>query len=169
MNELYPFQGQFLELDRLRYHYLDEGQGEPLVMLHGNPTWSFYYRQLVVALRDRYRCIVPDHIGCGRSEKPGDDQYSYRLEQRVADLEQLLKQLGVDQKITLVLHDWGGMIGMAYACRHLQQIHRLVIFNTAAFRLPPGKRFPRSLWLCRNTPLGPFLVLLRSSMKSETG
>ena len=89
----YPFTGHYLDLDGLRYHYLDEGAGEPVVMVHGNPSWSFYYRNLVLALRERYRCIVPDHIGCGFSDKPGDDRYDYTLARRVDDLERLIDHL----------------------------------------------------------------------------
>ncbi len=151
-------QGQFLDLQGLRYHYLDEGRGEPVVMLHGNPTWSFYYRELVRGLRGEYRTVVPDHIGCGLSDKPGDDRYEYTLGRRVEDLEALLDYLGLRENLTLVLHDWGGMIGMAYAHRHPERVKRLVVLNTAGFRMPAGKRLPRSLWLFRNTPLGPLLI-----------
>ena len=158
ISKYYPFAGRFLELDRLRLHYLDEGSGEPVVMLHGNPTWSFYYRNLALALRDHYHCIVPDHMGCGLSDKPGDDHYDYTLERRVADLERLLEHLGIDSGITLVLHDWGGMIGMTYAVRNPQRIKRLVILNTAAFHLPKEKRFPLPLRICRDTMLGAILV-----------
>jgi haloalkane dehalogenase len=153
----YPFPGRFFGRHGLRLHYLDEGAGAPVVMLHGNPTWSFHYRRLVLALRDSFRVVVPDHIGCGRSDKPGDDRYSYRLAQRIDDLEALLDHLGIGNDITLVVHDWGGAIGMGYAVRHPERIARLVVFNTAAFLPMPGKRLPWSLWLCR-TPLGPLLV-----------
>ncbi|SNB46803.1 alpha/beta fold hydrolase [Geobacter sp. DSM 9736] len=158
VTDLYPFSGNYLDLDGIRYHYLDEGSGEPVVMLHGNPTWSFYYRNLVLALRGGYRTIVPDHIGCGLSDKPGDDLYDYTLERRVDDLERLLDRLGITSGITLVLHDWGGMIGMTYATRHPERIKRLVILNTAAFHLPAEKPFPLALRICRDTRLGTFLV-----------
>jgi len=155
----YPFTGQAIPLHgNLRYHYLDEGTGPPLVMVHGNPTWSFYYRNLVLGLRDKYRCIVPDHIGCGMSDKPTDAQYRFTLEQRARDLEALLDHLGVTKDITLVLHDWGGMIGMTYAHWHPERIARLVILNTSAFHKPEEKSLPWSIWLARNTPLGPWLV-----------
>lgn len=154
----YPFIGKQLDLDGLRYHYLDEGTGSPVVMVHGNPSWSFYYRNLVLALRDRHRCIVPDHIGCGLSDKPGDNRYEYTLSRRVNDLEQLLEQLGVTENITLVVHDWGGMIGMAYAVRHPERIKRIVILNTGAFHLPESKPFPLGLRICRDTVLGTLLV-----------
>lgn len=156
--EQYPFTGKFLALKSgVQMHYLDEGKGKPVVMLHGNPSWSFYYRHLALALRDHNRVIVPDHIGCGLSDKPGDDRYDYTLKSRVDDLEFLLDSLGVNEKITLVVHDWGGMIGMTYAARHPERIEKLVILNTGAFFLPEGKSFPAPLRLCR-TPLGALLI-----------
>jgi haloalkane dehalogenase len=157
--ELYPFEGKYLSLSKgVRLHYLDEGHGEPVVMLHGNPTWSFFYRNLISGLRDSYRTITPDHVGCGLSDKPDDRVYDYTLRRRVEDLETLLEHLRLHEGLTLVLHDWGGMIGMAYAHRHPGRVRRLVVLNTAAFRLPWGKKLPWSLWLCRNTPAGPLLV-----------
>jgi pimeloyl-ACP methyl ester carboxylesterase len=158
LKKYYPFTGNYLDLNGLAYHYLDEGAGDPVVMVHGNPSWSFYYRNLVLALRDRYRCIVPDHMGCGFSDKPGDDRYDYTLSRRVNDLERLLDHLQLDRDITLVVHDWGGMIGMAYAVRHPERIKRLVILNTAAFHLPKEKPFPLGLKICRDTLLGTLLV-----------
>lgn len=155
---LYPFDGHVFDLDGLRYHYLDEGAGEPVVMLHGNPTWSFYYRDLVKALRSDYRAIVPDHIGCGYSDKPDDSDYSYTLTRRVDDLEALLEHLEVERDLTLVCHDWGGMIGMAYAVRHPERIRRIVLMNTAAFHLPDHMKMPPSLSFVRDTPLGSFFV-----------
>ena len=156
--ELYPFSGKFATLrGGLKMHYLDEGSGPTVVMLHGNPSWSFYYRDLALALRGGCRVIVPDHIGCGLSDKPGDDRYEYTLESRVEDIEALLDGLGLKEKITLVVHDWGGMIGTAYAARHPERIEKLVILNTGAFFLPSGKTFPPALRLCR-TPLGAWLI-----------
>ena len=155
---LYPFTSHTLDLSGLRYHYLDEGRGDALVMLHGNPTWSFYYRNLVLGLRDAYRTIVPDHIGCGLSDKPDDLKYEYSLRRRVADLETLLDHLELRENLTLVLHDWGGMIGMAFAHRHPERIKRLVLLNTAAFPLPTTTSLPWSLWWCRTPLIGPLLV-----------
>jgi len=157
-SELYPFASHFFDARGVQMHYLDEGAGEPVVMLHGNPTWSFYYRALVKGLRDSYRVIVPDHIGCGLSEKPDDTPYSYTLARRVDDLDALLEQLDIRENVTLVLHDWGGMIGMGWASRHPERVRRLIVLNTAAFHLMPGKRLPWSLWVVRNKPLGPLLV-----------
>jgi haloalkane dehalogenase len=142
----------------LRLHYIDEGSGEPVVMLHGNPTWSFLYRHLIDRLRGSHRVVVPDHIGCGRSEKPDDSRYRYRLASRVDDLELLLDHLGLDRDLTLVLHDWGGMIGLTYAARHPARIARLVVSNTAAFHKPPARPLPRTLAICRDSTLGTFLV-----------
>jgi haloalkane dehalogenase len=146
-------------------HYLDEGPRDapPVLMVHGNPTWSFYYRNLVLALRETHRCIVPDHIGCGLSDKPGLDAYDYRLASRVADLGRLIDHLQLTQPmtlpITLVVHDWGGMIAMAWAVQHAESIGKLVILNTAAFPMPKEKRFPPALALARNSRLGAWLVL----------
>jgi len=142
----------------IRMHFRDEGSGDPVVMVHGNPTWSFFYRGLVAALRDRHRCVVPDHVGMGLSDRPGDGAYAYTLRTRVDDLEALLEHAGVEERVTLVLHDWGGMIGMAWAARHPDRVARLVVLNTAAFRLPEGKALPRELRWVRSTPLGPLLV-----------
>jgi haloalkane dehalogenase len=158
----YPFESRFLDRGGLRLHYLDEGNGDPVIMLHGNPTWSFYYRRLVVALRNRFRCIVPDHIGCGFSDKPQPPRYDYSLQSRIDDLAALLDQLGIRENVTLVLHDWGGMIGMAWAARHVRAVQRLVILNTAAFHLPKSKRLPFRLWLGRNTRLGAWLIRSRN-------
>lgn len=156
--ELYPFTGKyFTTKSGARLHYLDEGSGRPVVMLHGNPTWSFYYRNLVPALSGGRRVIVPDHIGCGLSDKPGDDVYDYTLKSRADDLEALLDSLGVREDVTLVLHDWGGMIGMTWAARHPERVKRLVLLNTGAFFLPPEKPFPPAMWLAR-TALGTLLV-----------
>lgn len=153
----YEFESHFVEIDHLRMHYLDEGHGDTVVMLHGNPNWSYYYRNLVVALRDRYRCLVPDHIGCGLSDKPTDDRYEYSLARRVSDLEKWLEHCQATKDLTLVVHDWGGMIGMAFATKYPERIRRLVILNTGAFHLPKRKPVPWQLKLARS-PLGALLV-----------
>lgn len=158
MHKLYPFADHYFDLDGLRYHYWDEGQGAPVVMLHGNPTWCFYYRKLVSALSPTYRCLVPDHIGCGLSDKPGESRYNYTLSRRVEDLERWLDHLGITENITLIVHDWGGMIGMTYATRHPERIKRLVVLNTAGFHLPKTKKFPWLLWLAGKSPVSEFLV-----------
>lgn len=158
LRRLYPFASRFLDVGGHRCHVIDEGAGAPLVMVHGNPTWSFYFRDLLREFRLTHRVIAWDHIGCGLSDRPTDAEYPYRLQRRVEDMAALLDQLGVRERITLVLHDWGGMIGMAWASRHPERVRRLVLLNTAAFGLPPGKRLPWQLGIVRNTPLGPLLV-----------
>jgi haloalkane dehalogenase len=157
----YPFTGQHLQVrPGIQMHYLDEGprDGEVIVMLHGNPSWSYYWRHLVLALRGRYRCIVPDHIGMGWSDKPGDDRYAYTLQSRVEDVGTLLEHLGIRDNITLAVHDWGGMIGFGWALSHAAAVKRLVITNTAAFPLPAAKRMPWQLRLGRDSALGALLI-----------
>jgi haloalkane dehalogenase len=131
---------------------VDEGSGEPVLLLHGNPTWSFYYRNLISALAPRFRVIAPDHIGCGLSDKPDRHRYAYRLENRVADLESLINRVAPDGPLTLVVHDWGGMIGMAFALRHLARIRRMIVTNTSGFLPPAGKPIPLRLRLIRDFP-----------------
>lgn len=158
LHQFYNFEPHYLTINGFRYHYIDEGHGEPVILLHGNPSWSFMYRTLINALRSDYRVIAPDHMGCGLSDKPGSDKYSYSLEQRIVDLEQLLDNLGISTDITLVMHDWGGPIGMGYAGRHVQAINRLVVLNTAAFLPPGGKRFHWSLRIGRTPPFDVLLI-----------
>ncbi len=155
----YDFASHCFERCGYRLHYLDEGLGEPLVMLHGNPTWSFLYRKFVRGLRGSYRVIVPDHAGCGLSDTPPESAYRYTLSSRVADLEALLDHLGLTRPLTLFLHDWGGLIGMGYAARHPESVSRLVIFNTAGFLLPPGRRLHWSLKFARDSSLAAWLIL----------
>lgn len=145
--------------------YLDEGpsDGELVVMLHGNPSWSYLWRHLVSGLSDRYRCIVPDHIGMGLSDKPDDapdaqPRYDYTLQSRVDDLDRLLQHLGITGPITLAVHDWGGMIGFGWALSHHAQVKRLVITNTAAFPLPPEKPMPWQIAMGRHWRLGEWFI-----------
>jgi len=140
---LYPFEPHYHAVGEHRLHYLDEGDGEPVLMLHGNPTWSFYYRRLATALKDTHRVVAPDHMGCGFSDKPQD--YPYTLSTHIENLESLVAGLGLE-RITLVLHDWGGAIGMGYAVRHPEHIARIVVLNTAAFFVD---RVPLRIRVCR--------------------
>ena len=154
--------------------YLDEGprDGEVVVMLHGNPSWSYYWRTLVAGLCDpafgkQYRCIVPDHVGMGLSDKPDDyrassPRYDYTLQSRVDDLEALLRHAGVDDDtpVTLAVHDWGGMIGFGWALKHAAQVKRLVILNTAAFPMPAAKPMPWQIALGRDYFVGELVIRL---------
>ncbi len=158
--DLYPFASNWLEVDGMRMHYLDEGPADaPIVlMVHGNPTWSFYYRNLVLALRDKFRCIVPDHIGCGLSVKPSAADYPYTLQRRISDLEALMLHIKAEAPVHMIVHDWGGMIGFGWATQHPDMIGAMVVANTAAFPLPAEKKLPAALWLVRNTKVGALLV-----------
>lgn len=131
MNNLYPFKSNFFKLQNdLSLHYLDEGKGHPILMLHGNPTWSFYYRNLVNEFSKSHRIIVPDHIGCGFSDKP--QHYEYTLKQHIDNLEKLVSFLKLKDFI-LVVHDWGGAIGFGLLERHPDLVNKIVILNTAAY------------------------------------
>lgn len=140
----YPFAGNTIDQPAtpssgkpVKMHYIDEGSGPVVLMLHGNPTWSFYYRNLVKELSAAgYRCVVPDHVGCGLSDKPAD--YPYTLKRRIEDVERLLDHLGID-RFSLVVHDWGGAIGCGVAGRRADSVEKIVLLNTAAFI---SKRIP---------------------------
>ena len=150
--EIYPYAAHYLNLKPHRYHYLDEGVGETLLFLHGNPTWSFYYRTLIQGLKNSYRCIAPDPIGCGLSDKP--QEYDYTLSTHIDNLEKLVDALGL-KNITLVMHDWGGAVGMGFATRRPDTVKRLVLFNTAAFLSP---RIPWRIDICRGSVIGPIAI-----------
>lgn len=165
LQPFYPFAPQrFTTPGGARMSYLDEGgrgQGsvpvsapltEAVLMLHGNPTWSFYYRDLVKTLAPSFRCIVPDHIGMGLSEKP--ETYAYTLGQRIDDIAALVAHLGLT-RVHLVVHDWGGAIGFGFAARHPDLIGRIVILNTGAF---PSTRIPARIALCKSAFPGTALV-----------
>ena len=162
----YPFTSHRLDVrPGVGMHFLDEGprDADVIVMLHGNPSWSYYWRHLVLGLRDRYRCIVPDHIGMGLSDKPDDakraaPRYDYTLASRIEDLQTLLAHLGIDGPVTLAVHDWGGMIGFGWALEHRAQVGRLVITNTAAFPMPAAKPMPWQIALGRDYTVGEWVV-----------
>ncbi len=140
VREVYPWTSHWLSVDGGRMHYIDEGPKDAPVMLcvHGNPTWSFYWRVLVQKFAGEFRVIVPDHIGCGLSDKPQD--WDYRLTNHVENLQTLIDTLSL-QDITLVVHDWGGAIGMGVATHQPSRFSRFVVTNTAAFlskSIPPS-------------------------------
>ncbi len=149
---LYPFASREIRLDGHRYHYVDEGQGEVLLLVHGNPTWSFYWRELIRGLSGDYRVIAVDHIGCGLSDKPAG--YSYRLARHAENLARFVDELDLDD-VTLMAHDWGGAIGLSAALRAEQRYRRFVMFNTAAFR---SRLMPWRIRVCRTPVLGKLAV-----------
>lgn len=148
----YPFSSHFATVDGHRLHYLDEGEGRVIVMVHGNPTWSYYYRHLVAALSRTHRVIAVDHLGCGLSDKP--QAYPYRLANHISNLEALLQQLGVFS-YSLIVHDWGGAIGLGVAGKNPAVLEKLVVLNTAAFR---SHLIPWRIRVCRWPLLGSLLV-----------
>ncbi len=148
----YGFTSHYLTLSPGRIHYLDEGQGTPVVLVHGNPTWSYYYRDLVTQLAHRYRVVVPDHIGCGLSDKPA--KYDYTLENHIDNLLSLLDHLSIRQT-SMVVHDWGGPIGLGAVVEGGIELEKLAILNTAAYR---STRIPLRIRICRWPVLGKLLV-----------
>jgi pimeloyl-ACP methyl ester carboxylesterase len=152
---LYPFASQFAEIGGQRMHYLDEGRGPTLLLVHGNPTWSFHWRELIVGLRPKHRLVAPDHIGCGLSDKP--QSYNYRLAQHIDNLVQLIETLNLCE-ITLLAQDWGGAIGLGAALRVPDRFSRFVLFNTAAFRSTRETKIPWRIRICRTLLLGTFAV-----------
>lgn len=150
----YPFAGNTLDLKNgVKMHYLDEGSGPVVILLHGNPTWSFYFRNLIKQLTaEGFRCIVPDHVGCGLSDKPED--YAYTLEQRIEDVDSLIHRLGLNS-YSLVLHDWGGAIGCGVAVKRPYAVDKIVLLNTAAFL---SKRIPLRIAAIKIPVMGEFII-----------
>jgi haloalkane dehalogenase len=136
----YPFMGKLFNQPMGLMHYLDEGSGDPIVMVHGNPGWSFEFRHLVKAMAGSHRCIVPDHIGFGFSEKPYS--WDYLPQHHAENLERLLDHLNL-QQITFVFNDWGGPIAMHYALKHPERVKHLVILNTWLWDVSDDKHFRR--------------------------
>jgi haloalkane dehalogenase len=150
--EQYPFESHYLQLGAARLHYVDEGTGRPLLMVHGNPTWSFYWRRLVQHFRTRYRVIAVDHIGCGWSDKPQD--YPYTLQTHIDNLATLVESLQLADT-TLVAHDWGGAIGLGTVVAQPPRFRSLVLLNTGAF---PPPYIPWRIRACRIPGLGTWCV-----------
>ena len=137
----YPFASRWVEIDGARMHYLDEGQGPTVLMVHGTPTWSFLYRHLVTGLRDRFRCVVPDHLGFGLSDKPAGD--AYRPQDQSRRLAMFADALGLGE-VTLVVHDFGGPIGLAWALERPEDVRHLVLFNTWMWSFAGERRYERA-------------------------
>ncbi len=148
----YPFESHYIDIGGYNYHYVDEGEGTPILMVHGNPTWSFFYRRLIKAYSKQYRVIAPDHMGCGLSEKP--QHYDYHLENHIDNLETLILRLNL-RRITLIVHDWGGAIGLGCAIRHQHRFARIIIMNSTAFTVP---KFPWYIHFLRTPVIGDFFV-----------
>lgn len=158
LHTLYPFTSRAMRLppsdnDANVLHYVDEGEGEVILCLHGNPTWSFFYRNVIKEFRQSHRVIALDHLGCGASSKP-QTGFDYRLAGHIDNLEHFIATLGL-KNITLVLHDWGGAIGMGWAVRHPDAVKRIILLNTAAFR---SVDIPKRIAVCKTPGIGEAMI-----------
>ena len=150
----YPFTSRVHHAHGSRLHYVDEGPRDapPIVCVHGNPTWSFAFRRILRAFSTTHRVIAIDHLGCGLSEKPLEGEYT--LARHAENLASLVRALDL-RDVTLVMHDWGGAIGMGFARREPERVSRIFAMNTAAFR---SASMPLRIRACRWPAIGPFLV-----------
>ncbi len=167
----YDFESRFLKLDSVRMHYVDpseqRGSAEPILMVHGNPTWSYFYRRQIRQLSDRYRPIAVDHVGCGLSDKPKD--YPYCLDTHISNLCRLIDELDL-RNVVLMAHDWGGAIGLGALLRRRERFKRIVLFNTGAF---PPNYIPFRIRVCRWPLFGKigvqgFNLFARAAIKMAT-
>lgn len=156
----FPFEPRwFTTGDGVQIHYVDEGprDGEPIVMLHGNPTWSYLYRRFVSAFADAgYRAVAHDQMGFGRSEKPPRES-EYRIDRQARHFGELMDHLRLDG-ITLIFSDFGGPVGLGWAVDHPERIRRLVVFNSYTGWIPPGQKMPGVFKLIRGRTTGPLIV-----------
>ena len=159
IRQQWPWQPRFARVNGWRMHYVDEGTGDPVVLLHGNPTWGFLYRDFVEPLtRAGHRVVIPDMIGFGLSEKPTREE-AHSLDGHIANLTALLRQLDL-RRITLVCHDWGGPTGLGFAFSNSNRVAALVVMSTWAWPLPPAEFHTRIFpWRMMHAPLvGPYLL-----------
>ena len=155
-DELYPFESRFFETaDGHLMHYVDEGDGDPIVFLHGNPAWSFEFRHLISELRGEYRCIAPDHIGFGLSSR-SDNPLDYGPQAHARRTTELLEHLDATG-FTLFLTDWGGPIGLAFARQHPDRVKKVVIANTWCWSVAGDPHFARFSWFMRSLA-GQFMI-----------
>jgi haloalkane dehalogenase len=137
----FPFKPNYVEQDGLRMHYVDEGRGDGVLLLHGEPTWSFLYRKMMPRLAQVARVLAPDYFGFGRSDKPVErDWYTY--DRHYSSIERFVEQLDL-RGLTVVVHDWGGPIGLRLAVERPERVQRLVITQTGVF----AGRAPSPEWL----------------------
>ena len=144
----FPFKPNYLDLGYFKMHYVDQGEGDPLVMLHGDPTWGYLWRKFIPPLSEKHRVIVPDHMGMGKSSVP-DKPDPYLLRHHISNIEELILKLELTN-VTLILHDWGGPVGLGFAIRHPELINRLIITNTWSFAQWPGGKLPKLIELIRS-------------------
>jgi haloalkane dehalogenase len=137
----FDFQPNYLDQDGLRMHYLDEGEGDPVLLLHGEPTWSFLYRKMIPPLAAVARCIAPDYFGFGRSDKPTERAW-YSYDRHVASITRLVQALDL-RNITLVVQDWGGPVGFRFAVENPERVAKIVVLNTGIGARAPGEEWLR--------------------------
>ncbi len=160
----FPFENRFASVNGYRMHYVDEGAGDPVLLLHGNPTWSFLYRRFIPRIVTAgYRAIAADHVGFGLSEKPAREQ-DHSLDNHIANLTALIHALDL-RRLTVVGQDWGGPIGLAYAMSHPENVKALVVMNTWAWT--DASEFHRAVfpWRMMHAPVvGPYLFQRRNCL-----
>ncbi|MDX5320734.1 MAG: alpha/beta fold hydrolase, partial [Bacteroidota bacterium] len=153
--QAYPYKPHYFELDGAQMHYVDEGEGEILLFIHGTPSWSFDFRHQIQNLSKTYRCMAIDHIGFGLSDKPKD--YPYSTQQHASNLEKFILEKDL-QNITLIVHDFGGPIGMSVAEKYPERFKRFVLFNSWLWSAEKDPAFQKMKKVLRS-PLLPFLYL----------
>ncbi|MFK7822986.1 MAG: alpha/beta fold hydrolase [Oligoflexales bacterium] len=157
-DEFLPFQARSFLLDGgesahdYRLNYIDEGKGKALICVHGNPTWSFYFRNVIEHFREKMRVVAFDHLGCGLSDHPQD--YSYTLSNHIKNFEALIEGLNID-KVSLLLHDWGGAIGLGFAVKHPEKVENVIVMNSAAFL---SRDIPKRISACKTPVVGEMLM-----------
>ena len=158
----FPFESRFMRVNGQRMHYVDEGEGDPVLLLHGNPTWSFLYRKFIPCLKDAgYRVIAPDHIGFGLSERPARE-HDFSLENHIANLAEFIRRLGL-QRLTVVCQDWGGPTGLACAVLNPAAFKAIVVMNTWAWPEPTAFHNGVFPWRMMHAPVvGPYLFQRRN-------
>lgn len=171
--EEYPFESRYFETPNGRIHYVDEGEGIPILMVHGTPVWSYVYRKLIKKLSATHRCIALDHLGFGLSDKP--TKWAYTPKAHAENLEAFIQHLGLDPFI-LMVHDFGGPIGLSYALNHPKKVTKIIIFNTWMWSLEEDKElynnirilnFPPILWFVRFQNISPRLLVKNAFHNKE--
>lgn len=169
--DLYPFTPKQLDLGIGKMSYVDEGEGPTIIMVHGTPSWSFLYRDLITQLSAHYRCIAPDHLGFGLSDKP--QEFAYTPEAHAKTLETFIERLGL-KNVTLMVHDFGGPIGLSYALKHPENVSALVLMNTWMWRFKTLGQVgsllanPIGKYLYQNLDLSINVLLKRSGFADPT-
>ncbi len=165
-DETFPFEPHFCEAAGFRMHYVDEGEGKPIICLHGEPTWGYLYRKFIPPLSRTHRVLVPDHMGFGKSETPQDKEYHLRT--HVENLAAFIEELDL-WEITFVVQDWGGPISAAYTVRHPERVKRFCLMNTLlgygplvrnAPKLPPLHTSPWFTWVAERLKDGSYYEVL---------